>query len=262
MRRTLPLSFLILAFAFAAFVVSDTAEARHGRRRQQYCPSYISAPNGTVGTLSNVSCPKICPIYKMMGMGGAIYYYALEYDTDCSTSIPVSYDSSSSVKTGCACDAQNGTASDCCQPMITAPPPSVSARLRNSQPGDHVHHGGPPAGVQRRIDPQAPFEHTAKYNTEDLDKYQKEFLVEVPADGGSTFWALVARFNTTTGPTSIPLDVGFEVAKKSGVNVDVAASTTITITWTADGSWPKVGQLVIQGADPNYDGTYQILRAN
>lgn len=59
----------------------------------------------------------------------------------------------------------------------------------------------------------------------------------------------------------MPLDVGFEVATKEGVNVDVAASATITITWTVDATWPKVGQLVISGADPKYNGTYQVVRA-
>src|SRR5437763_1811934 len=108
MRRTLPL--FLLTLGIAAFVVSDAAEARHRRRyrRQQCCPSYNCIP------YSNVSPPEVCPKYKMMGMGGVYYYYALEYASDCNTSTPVSYDSSGAITSPCGCGATTGTSGDCC----------------------------------------------------------------------------------------------------------------------------------------------------
>jgi hypothetical protein len=197
-------------------------------------------------------------MYRMLQMGGLYHYYTLEYDVDCSSSTPISYDTTdSSLARPCACNPDV-----CCFEK----PVGFGGRYKFFSKGDHVpdnntktHHADKDIPHGDKMDKHGQTFSGFPCKT----KLNLEFTAKVDEGGGNVWWFRAGQF-TCTPRFYDPMDVnvGYQVDEDPTPDVD---SGHVTVE-TPDPAFPflKTVKVEYDSTDPKsiYNGRYQILLAN
>jgi hypothetical protein len=242
MRRILPV--FVLSLGLATVLVSDTAEARHHRCHKQRCCAVCTA----------ATFPKYCPKYRMLQMGGLYHYYTLEYDTDCNSSFPISYDTTDgNLNRPCDCSPDV-----CCFPK----PVMLDGSYKKFSAGDHVPDNN---AKSHKADAHIPPDDPMRMHGDVFlgTSTLREFTAVIDEGSGNIWWVRAGQFRCAPlFYPSMPVNVGYEVDDGTSPDVD-SGHTSIS---PPDSDFPYLRTLTVTFPAGNpkakYNGAYQILRAN